>query len=289
LTENKVLTSSTVTPIAGIQITSSREILHPNSRLCLLEWAPSGYGKTELAGGLDDLTQSTLGKRTLYIAVEEGEGGGAATLRSRDIPMCVPKDYKDLHRILGLLRNDKSYGGLVLDSASETARKFVKSEALKYPCRENTPTRATGVATRSDYQVMAELMSGLLRTCIGMTTHENPEYRKHLIVTAADVQREEDEKVVFIGPDLPGAMARAATQMFQQVFYLEIKPEVIGGKRVPIRYLVTSQDGVRAAKDRYKILPERIRVKSSQSDHEGENIQSLWEKYYVPNMQGEGR
>lgn len=274
--------------ITGLTITSSREILHPGSRLCVLEWAPSGYGKTEFAGGLDQLTQETLGKRTLYLAVEEGEGGGAATLRSRDIPMCVPKNYNDFHRILGLIRNDKSYGGLVIDSGTEVAKKFVKTEALKYPCRENVATRATGVATRSDYQVMGELLSGLIRTAIGMTTHENPEYRKHLIVTATDTTKEEDEKVTFIGPDLPGRMARETTQIFQQVFYLEVKPEVIGGKRVPVRYLVTGNDGVRAAKDRYKVLPERIKLRGPGAE-DGEDLLSIWRKWYVPAMVGEAR
>lgn len=249
-------------------------------------WGPAGYGKTELSGGLDALTQSTLGKRTLYIAVEEGEGGGAVTLRHRDIPMFVPKDYKDLYKVLGLLRNDKSYGGVVLDSASECAKKHVKKDALAYPCRENTATRSVGVATRSDYQVMGELMSQVLRAAIGLTTHPDPSYRKHLIVTATDKTREEDERVVYIGPDLPGRMATESVQMFQQVFAMEIAPTLVDGKRTNVRYLVTANDGVKAMKDRYKILPERIRLKSSPADPLGEDILSLWEKYYVPNMKG---
>lgn len=273
-------------PIPGINVTSSGEILRPDSRLCTMIWSPAGWGKTELAGGLDDLTQATLGKRTLYIAVEEGEGGGAATIRHRDIPMYVPKDYNDLYKILGLLRNDKSYGGIVLDSASECAKKHVKKAALGYPCRENTPTRGVGVATRSDYQVMGELMSQVLRAAIGLTTHENPDYRKHLIVTATDKTREEDERVVYIGPDLPGRMATESVQMFQQVFALEIKPEMVGGKRMNIRYLVTSADGVKAAKDRYKILPERIRIKAYPTDPDGEDILSIWNKWYIPAMKG---
>lgn len=270
--------------LPGVQVSSTAAILHPDSRLCALIWSPAGYGKTELSGSLDDLTQQHLGRRTLYIAVEEGEGGGAATIRHRDVPMFVPKDFNDLYRTLGLLRNDKSYGGVVLDSATECAKKHVKEAALKYPSRENVATRGAGVATRSDYQVMGELMSQVLRGVIGLTTHADPAYRKHVIVTATDKTREEDGRILYQGPDLPGRMATEAVQMFQQVFSLEIKPEQVDGKRQNVRYLVTSADGVKAAKDRYKILPERVRVKSGPQDAAGEDLRTMWEKYYISNM-----
>jgi hypothetical protein len=250
----------------------------------MLVWAPSGYGKTELAGSLDDLTQKYNGKRTLFIPVEPGEGGGAATIRKRDVPMYVPKDYSDFYRVLGLLRNDKSIGGIVLDSATEFAKMHVKPAALKYPARENVATRQAGIPTRSDYQTMGELMSQTLRLLLAMTTHENPEYRKHLIVTACDVTREEDDKVVFIGPDLPGRMAREAVQMFQQVVSLEIKSEVVDGKRVNSRYIVTSADGVKAIKDRLGILPERIKFRANPKA-DGDDILTLYERFYLPEME----
>lgn len=265
-------------------MTSSGKILSADSRICLLNWAPSGYGKTAFAGQLDALTQRTLGKRTLYIPVEAGEGGGAATIRKLDIPMFVPKDYNDLYRVLGLLRNDKSYGGVVLDSSSELAKQHIKKAALTYPARENVATRSAGIPTRSDYQTMGELMSQVLRTLIGFTTHDNPEYRKHLIVTAADMTREEDEKITFIGPDLPGRMGREACQMFQQVFSIEIKPETVDGKRTMVRWLVTQSDGVRAMKDRYGVLPERIRLINPGAPGEGETLDSIWQRWYVPAM-----
>jgi len=285
LTETKPLPFAVEpAPLPGVRVSSSQDILKKDSRLSLLVWAPSGYGKTEFAGGLDDLSRATSGKRTLYIAVEEGEGGGAATLRHRDIPMYTPKDYNELYKTLGLLRNDKSYGGVVLDSASEVAKRHVKREAFKYPSKENSPTRAAGIPVRGDYQVMGEMMSQILRMLIGMTTHEDPAYRKHLIVTATDKTKEEDDKVVYIGPDLPGRMASETVQLFQQCFTMEIKPELVEGKRVNIRHLITSADGVKAAKDRYKILPERIRLKTRAEDPTGEDVLGMWEKYYVPAM-----
>ena len=244
-------------------------------------WASSGAGKTNLGGSLDAMTQKYRGKRSLYIPVEPAEGGGAATIRNLNIPMTVPKDYNDFYRVLGLLRNDKSIGGVVLDNASEFAKQYVKSAALKYPSRENSPTRSAGIATRSDYQVMGELMSQTLRALIALTTHENPDYRKDVIIMAADIQREEDEKITFIGPDLPGRMSREACQMFQQVGTIGIKTSVVDGKRVAGRYLTFAADGVKALKDRYDIYPSEIPLRKS-PDSPGEDLLTMFEKWWLP-------
>lgn len=267
----------------GVSINSSRRILSKDSKLCLLVWAPSGYGKTKLAGSLDALTQKYDGKRTLFVTVEEGEGGGAATLRNLDVPIVVPKDYNDAYRIMGLIRNDKSIGGVAFDSGSEFAKKHVKNAALKYPARENVATRQAGIPTRSDYQTMGELMSQVLRMLISYTTHEDPAYRKHVIVTAADMTREEDEKVVYVGPDLPGRMGREAVQMFQQAGTIGIKPQLVDGKRVLQRSLTFQGDGVKALKDRFDILPAEMQLRAS-PDQPGEDLLTMWEKYYIPNM-----
>lgn len=277
-------TSRPVTPpsIPGVRITSTEDILRPDTRLCQLIWGPSGYGKTNFAGGLDALTQKYEGKRTLYIAVEAGEGGGAATIRHLSIPMYVPKDYTDMYRVLGLLRNDKSIGGIVFDSATEFNQAYIKPAALKYPCRENVATRGVGVPTRSDFQTMGEMMSGVLRLLMGMTTHEDPNYRKHLIVTAADMVREEDDKVTYVGPALPGRMAKEATQMFNQVGEMFIRPQVVGGKRENLRYLNFDTDGVRAKKDRYKIYPGDMQLKQFADSPTGEDVLSMFEKYWKP-------
>ncbi len=268
--------------IPGINITSSGNILRPDTRIAQLIYSPSGYGKTRLAGGLDALTQKYCsGRRTLFIQVEAGEGGGAATIRDLDVPMYVPKDYTDLYKVLGLLRNDKSIAGIVLDSATELTTAYIKPAALKYPCKENSATRSIGIPTRSDYQTMGEMMSGVLRLLIGMTTDERQDYRKHLIVTAADMAREEDERVTYIGPALPGRMSKEAVQMFQQVGSITIKPQVVAGKRVNQRYLSFQGDGVRAMKDRYGIFPEQIALRAPDGG-DGEDLTSIYEKYWLP-------
>lgn len=270
--------------ISGVVITSSDKLnLNAGSRIAQLWWAPSGYGKTFLAGQLDLLTQKYGGKRTLFIAMEQGEGGGTATIRKMGVPVTVPKSYDDLFSMIGKLKNDKGFGGVVLDSSSELVKQYVRPDALKYPCRENVATRAAGVPTRSDYQVMGELTSNIFRKLMELTTHENPEYRKHLIVTAADQTREEDEKITWIGPDLPGRMSREAVQLFQQVGTITIKAVVVGGRRQTARYLTFTGDGVKALKDRYEIYPQEIKIRHTLKD-EGEDLVTIYEKYWLPNV-----
>lgn len=252
--------------------------------MALLLWAPSGFGKTTLAGSLDALTQKYDGKRTLYIAVETAEGGGAATIRKLGVPLYVPKDYSDLFKTLGYLRNDKSIGGVVLDSSTELYKTHIKPATLKYPSRENVPTRAAGVLTRSDYQVAGELTSQTFRQLMLLTTHEDPSYRKHLVVTATDQQKFDDdtERLIWAGPDLPGRMSREAVQMFQQVSTIEIKAEVIGGKRTTRRFLVSSTDGVLSVKDRFDILPQSIPLRKEAGDSSGEDLETIWAKFWLP-------
>lgn len=271
--------------IPGLNITNSAQIVSPNTKLAALIWAPPGMGKTSLAGSLDRLTQKFDGKRTLFIPVEQSEGGGAVTIRKLNIPMFIPRDYSDLNKAVGVLRNDKTFGGIVLDSATETVKQHIKPAALKYPPKENFATRAIGVPTRSDYQVLGELTSSLLRQLLAMTVHEKPEYRKHIIITALDRSVEEDERLVWKGPDLAGRMASEAAAMFQINGTIEVKSQVKDGRRTTSRYLVTATDGVKACKDRFELLPPEVpicRVWTDGSD--GEDLCSMWEKYFRPAM-----
>lgn len=270
--------------IPGYSFTSTKDILGPNSKLCQMIWAPGGTGKTNLCASLDALTQKYEGKRTLYIPVEEGEGGGAATIRKYDIPKHEPRDWNDLYKLAGALRNDKTIGGVVLDSTTEAFKKLGKKATMAYPCRENTPTRAAGVMTRSDYQVAGELVSQLLRAFIALSTNEKPEYRKHVVITAADSYKEEDDRLVWVGPDLPGRMGREAVQLFQQVGTIYVKSVVVDGKRVAQRMLSYSTDGVKALKDRYDIYPAEILLRKDASSP-GEDLLTMFEKYWLPNVQ----
>jgi len=281
------LAGSVSTPsIPGLVITKSGKIVSPNTKLAMLCWAVPGLGKTNLAGSLDRLTQKfENGRRVLYIPVEASEGGGAVTIRKLNVPMFIPKDLNELMKALGSLRNDKEFAGVVLDSATEMVNQHVKPNALRYPARENTATRVAGVPNRSDYQVMGELTSQVFRQLLMMTTHHNPEYRKHVIVTATVREKEENERIAWRGSELPGRMAGEACAQFQVVGTIKTKTEVVGGKRQVARYLCTSTDGVEALKDRFELFPPEVKLcKNYTYGSDGEDLCSIWEKYWIPAM-----
>jgi AAA domain-containing protein len=270
--------------IRGINIESSKRIVSPNTKLAMLLWAASGKGKTHLAGSLDRLTQKFDGKRTLFIPVEASEGGGAVTIRKMDVPTYRPKDLSDLDKVIGTLMNDKTFGGIVIDSATELVDQYIKPMALKYPPKENFATRAAGVPTRSDYQVIGELCSQLFNRLLLMTSHEKPEYRKHLIVTATDKTITDDnDKVEWMGPNLPGRMAKDAVAKFQICGTIDVKGKVVEGKRILGRYLCTTTDGPKALKDRYELLPQEILLKKNQGD-DGMDLSDIWGTYFIPEM-----
>ena len=256
----------------------------------MLLWAASGKGKTKLAGSLHRLTMKYNGKPTLYIAVESGEGGGAATLRKIDSPLFVPNSMEELDRALASLRNDRTFGGVVLDSATEMVKKFVKTKALAYPGRDKGPVqsqlRTAGIPGRSDYQVMGELTRQVFQSLLNMSAVSDPALKKHILVTATDRTIEDDlGRMTFWGPDLPGAMAASAAAMFQISATIDIRPTVIGGTRLGVRWLITETDGPKALKDRFDVFPkEGTRLKLSDTDSEGLDLCDMWEKYWIPQI-----
>jgi len=94
--------------------------------------------------------------------------------------------------------------------------------------------------------------------------------------------REEDEKLVYVGPALPGRMAKEAVQMFNQCGALSIRPQVVDGRRQNNRYLTFIGDGVRAGKDRYNIYPPEMQIRQGVEATIGEDVLSIYEKYWLP-------
>ena len=171
--------------IPGIKVTSTADNVGPNTRMAALIWSASGRGKTTLAGSLHAMTQKYMGKPTLFCAVESGEGGGTICLKDLNIPLWIPKDLNEVKQGIAALRNDKEFGGFVLDSATELYKAFIKPVALKYPCREKSPMvvgpRNEGVPAESDYMIMGELARQVIQEVVNLTALE-PERSKHVIV-----------------------------------------------------------------------------------------------------------
>ena len=181
-------------------------------------------------------------------------------------------------------------GEVVLDSATEMVKKFVKPKALAFPARDKGPVqgqlRTAGVAGRSDYQVMGELTRQVFQSLLNMSAMADPGLKKHIIVTATDRTMENDAGIVtFIGPELPGAMAASAAAMFQISATITLKTSVIGGQRVTKRFLSTDTQGPEALKDRFNVFPkEGVQLKANLEDTSGMDLCEMWERFWIPEM-----
>lgn len=242
----------------GLVVGNTSQLITPHTKMCVLCVAPSGFGKTRLGATMDKMTKRFFDKPTLIVAVEAGEGGGTMSLKGMGVDFVVPQSINDIDKIITWLGSDTTYGGVVLDSATEYVKRFAQPYALSFPPRERVETRKAGVPSRSDYQTMGEKARQHFNALINLTVHPDLKVRKHLLITCLEREKQnEDGVVVAIQPDLPGQMASTATAMFQTVVGIKIlqtltpdpndpKKMVRGTKRV----LVCDGDGVRQVKDR---------------------------------------
>lgn len=271
--------------IGGFAVRNTSDLINADTKLCMLVFAAGGMGKTTLAAALDKITQKyESGKRTLIIAIEDGEGGGTMSIQDLGVPFIsrpTINNISDFRKLLAALATDTTYGGIILDSSTEYVNKFVKPYALSFASRENSPTRGAGVPERSDYQTMGEVARQDFQSLINLTMHPNITVRKHLIVTALEKEKtsKDGKDVLAIQADLPGALAGASTAMFQTVATIKIEPRLIKNAagqpiRTNCRVLVTDADGILKVKDRTKIFP-----KSADA-----NLLELFEKYWLPRV-----
>lgn len=263
--------------IANLEVRNTARLIDENTRTCGLVWAPPKFGKTTFGATLDKLTKKYFSKPTLFIACEAGEGGGTASIQEFGVDYVTPSSKEELQGIIAALQTDRTYGGIFLDSSTETVKRLLQPAALKFPTREKMATRSVGVPERSDYQTMGEMLRVLLNDLIGLTTLKDVNLRKHVWVTALERTREDrDGNIISIGPDLPGAMSTTATAMFQTVANIQIKQrlERETKKLYTERLLVTEADGKRIVGDRFKVFPS-----------EGPcDLEMIWEQHWLPRL-----
>lgn len=266
---------------AGLTVRNTSTLFTPDTRLCVLCYAPTKYGKTTLCATLDELTKKHLGKPTLGIAVEAGEGGGTASIEAAGVDFITPTNFNEFNAVIASLASDTTYGGVFLDSASEYVKRFLQPYALKFPTKGAPPaTRVTGVPARDDYQTMGEQARIHFNQLINLTTHPNLNIRKHLLVTALSKEKTDDNNTITaIQPDLPGAMSASASAMFQTVCTIKIKSMVEKspeGKpiRRTARVLSTEGDGIRVCGDRTHRFPPECEP----------NLCKIWEEYWIPSF-----
>ncbi len=251
-----------MTTIAGCEVKSTGTIINEDTRICDLTYALPKSGKTTLAATFHEWCLKEYGKPGLFIVFEQADGGGVSSVQDFDVPYVQPPDLKTTEGVLRALLTDDTYAAIFVDNLTDLVHNVVKPYALRFPSRENIPTRAAGVPERSDYQTIGEKTRELLNMMI-QVTKTPPKFRKHLLVNALlDVQNDKAGNVINIGPDLPGALRQSGPAPFELVNYITIKDKVVPSEDNPkqtVRQkqysLITQADGVKVAGDRYKVFP----------------------------------
>ena len=251
--------------LGNLEIRNTRDLIGPDTRICTLLYSPAKFGKTELASSLSEITTKYRGKPCLVIACEVAEGGGTMSISRKGLDYVTPSNFNEMEGLIAQLATDETYGGVILDNATDYVIRIVRPHALKFPAKERVlGAREVGVPVRSDYQVMAEVARQHLNKLVSLTNKNIPErYRKDLIVTALEKERTDDEgNLTSITPDFPGALANVATALFQSVVSIKIKQKVVpdpagkpgATKRQSSRLLHVKADGLRVGDDRTGIF-----------------------------------
>lgn len=271
--------------IGKVPIRSTKGLINRDTRLCVLCYSYAGRGKTRFGGTLDTLSKKHFGKPALFVALEAAEGGGTVSLTEAglDVDIQMPRSIEQWNDILADLTNDTYYGAVVVDSATEYVNRFLKPHVVKLPNPKVGASvqalRLAGVPDRSDYQTMAELARADFNKLINLTTHPDPAKRKHLLVTALEKEKTDEEGVVkSVQPDLPGSLAQMSTAIFQTLLSLDVRTTINKDtkERVVKRTIATIPTETKILRDRTGIFP-----------HGGEpDFVKLWEDFFLKGVGG---
>lgn len=270
--------------IGGLEVQQTGKIFTPDSRLNMLVFAEPKTGKTRFGATLDELTQKYMQKRTLYIACEPGHGGGTGSIREYDVPFVQPMQFQDVLNVLSQLTTDTTYGGVVLDSASE----LVKGSILPWSV-QNLPSKMKsrardefGTPAPDDYQNAGELLRQVFNKLLVLSTLKDVNCRKHVLCTATLKIKSEFKTgdIIKITPDLPGQMADTANAIFQTIGTIHNVRKVIGGKNQVVGMLCTDKTvspelGKYIIGDRYGLLPPLTEL----------NLCKIYEEHWVPRFE----
>jgi hypothetical protein len=226
----------------SLEVKNTRELINPDTfKWKVLVVAMPGVGKTTWAAGAENPG---------IAASETGEGAGLLPIAEHGLDYVTPTSEKDFDAICsGAIFKDKS--SIVLDSASDMCKTFIKDAALAIPrMKGNSDKRAKGVPELDDFGVMGEIFRRLLRKLLNQP--------KHIVVTATMRIRTPDAETgqgqFIIGPDLPGELMLGAPAMFDTVMILKtrqlLKDPKDAKSKYNQRYFITQSDGIHVAKNR---------------------------------------
>ena len=97
--------------LAGLTVRSTRDLINPETRFCMMLWAYAKRGKTTFGKSMDAFTKKYMGKPTLFIAVEAGEGGGTMSIQDAEIDYVCPTTMDEFNKLVAALGSDSTYGG----------------------------------------------------------------------------------------------------------------------------------------------------------------------------------
>jgi hypothetical protein len=274
--------------IGSLKIRNTSTVIDDDTKLCMLLHAQPKFGKTVVAASLDRLTKKYNSKPTLFIACEAADGGGTMSIQSQAVDFVMPQNWNEFCSVISELQSNETYGGVVLDNATDLVKRFAMPFCLKLPFEKGSApaSRALGVPAQPDYQTCGELLRGKLNELMNLTKSSNLKTRKHLVVCALQKNKtDRDGTLLKVQPDLPGAMSEDASAMFQTIAGIAIKTSVqdvfdpngkkTGTARVSNRVLVTQGDGLAILGDRTGAFP-----KEGTTD-----LCEAWEKYFLPRIE----
>jgi hypothetical protein len=270
--------------IGGVEIRNTANLIGPNTKICTLIQGPPKRGKTSMAATLDTMCKKFFGKPALFIATEGAEGGGTMSIQELGVDYIQPENLEQWNSVVAGLGSDTKYAGVVVDSSSDLIQRYIKPMALKMPARTNPPSRSKGVPVWDDYNVMGEFGRIEFNKLINLTTHPNPDIRKHLVVTAIEKEFSDDDgNLKAIKTNLPGQLRDGVTAMFQTVGRILIRMDVVPSSvnpaqkvRVPRYTFVTKNDSIADIGDRTHVLPPEAPC----------DFVEIWDKYFIPRIQG---
>ncbi len=185
------------------------------TRISILNYGPSGIGKTSLASSLE---------KTLIISAESG----LLSLKKFDIDYVTVNSIKDLREIITMLKQGTDYKNIFIDSITEISRIVLDELNQEYPDRKDTFVL---------YGEYAKLMRGIVISFRDLEPYD-------VILTALPKVEKDETNKRFTTCDLTGKIASQLPAYFDEVFYYDF----VGEENT--RALLTQGSDKIVAKDR---------------------------------------
>lgn len=222
------------------------EIIPVSRRLAWLNvliYGEPGAGKTVLSGSASAVPEMSP---VLLIDVE----GGSLSLSERypNVDLMRVATYEEVRKAGAQLKKEDcgGYRTIIIDSLSEIAK--LSMVMIMKQVIADDPGRDPDVPSVREWGKNLEQMRRIVRFFRDLDCH--------VIFTCHETDKKDERTGGFkTGPALSGKLAHEIAGFVDEVFYLYTKARTIDGKPVVKRFLLTSGEGSKIAKDRSDKLP----------------------------------